>query len=346
MSTPAPNINIEKKFIKNNQGFLYELTNIIDNENNILILTCSNTSILCHYSYEIKLGLDDFIKLNKNFCEFTNLEEIKSFISQLIENNKIQIENINNDENIKLFFNIITLNGIEEKVEIIFKKKILDTNELVGNLIEKVNNLIEENKYLKITVYQQNQKLNVLENLIYHKIDSKIIQNEKEQLLIENRLKQIPIFANKKFLTHLLFNSTYHGDRAYTFHKKCDNKNNLLFLIKTKKQLRFGGFTSVFINGIGKKIEDDDAFCFSLTLNKIYNKIKKFPESIFVHEKEIITFLKDIFKIFDNFFATQSICNDAERTIFYDNQEKEYEINGGEKTFIVEILEVFEVIFI
>ena len=93
-------------------------------------------------------------------------------------------------------------------------------------------------------------------------------------------------------------------------------------------------------------IKDDDAFCFSLTLNKIYNKIQKYPYSIWDTGKEIITFLKDIFKIFDNFFATQSICNDAERTIFYDNQEKEYEINGGEKNFTVQVLEVFEVIFI
>ena len=54
----------------------------------------------------------------------------------------------------------------------------------------------------------------------------------------------------------------------------------------------------------------------------------------------------DIFKIVDNFFVAQSICNDGDREIYYDNQEKEYEINGGEKTFIVEILEVFEVIFI
>ena len=119
-----------------------------------------------------------------------------------------------------------------------------------------------------------------------------------------------------------------------------------MFLIKTKKQLRFGGFTSVFINGNDKLIEDDDDFCFSLTLNKIYNKIKAIPDSIYVSEYEIITFLQDIFKIYNNFFSTKSICNDADRTIYYDNQAKKYEINGGEKNFIVEELEVFEVIFI
>ena len=37
-------------------------------------------------------------------------------------------------------------------------------------------------------------------------------------------------------------------------------------------------------------IKDDDAFCFSLSLKKIYNKIKKIPNSIYVSEYEIITF--------------------------------------------------------
>ena len=345
MSSPAPNINNEKK-IRDNQGILYELTSTIDINNKILILTCLNTSILCRYLYEIKLELDDFRRINSNFRVFINIEEIGNLISQLNENNKIQIENINNNENIKLFFNIINLFGSEERVEIVLEKKQLDNNELIKNLIEKVNNLIEENKNLKEKVEKQNEELNLLNNLIYHKIDSKIIQNENETFLIVNRLKQIPIFKNKKFLTRLLFNSTYHGDKADTFHNKCDNKNNLLFLIKTKKQLRFGGFISVLINGKDKLIQDNDAFCFSLTLNKIYNKIQKYPYSIWDTGKEIITFLLDIFKIVDNFFVAQSICNDGDREIYYDNQQKKYEINGGEKNFIVQVLEVFEVIFI
>ena len=62
----SANINNVKK-IRDNQGILYELTNIMDINNNILILTCLNTSILCPYLYEIKLELDDFIRINSNF---------------------------------------------------------------------------------------------------------------------------------------------------------------------------------------------------------------------------------------------------------------------------------------
>ena len=45
MSSAAPNFNNEKK-IMDNQGILYEFTSTMDINNNILILTCLNTSIL------------------------------------------------------------------------------------------------------------------------------------------------------------------------------------------------------------------------------------------------------------------------------------------------------------
>ena len=78
-----------------------------------------------------------------------------------------------------------------------------------------------------------------------------------------------------------------------------------------------------------KAIRDDNSFCFSLNLNKIYNR--KFDLAIYINKDEIITFLMDIFKIYNNFFKTKSICTDArdgEKYIYFDNQENKYEING------------------
>ena len=127
-------------------------------------------------------------------------------------------------------------------------------------------------------------------------------------------------------------------------------KNNLLFLVKTRKNYRFGGFTSSYIDPRNhqKCVYDNNAFCFSLNLSKIYNIIKN-KEALYLNNDEIITFLMDIFKIFDNFFSKESICNDSRegnKYICYDNQEKKHEINGGERTFFVQELEVFEIIFI
>ena len=94
-------------------------------------------------------------------------------------------------------------------------------------------------------------------------------------------------------------------------------------------------------------IGDDDSFCFSLNLRKIYNR--KYDTVIYISNDEIITFLRDIFKIYNHFFKNESICNDAregKKYIYFDNQKSKYEINGGENTFMVEELEVFEILFL
>ena len=180
-------------------------------------------------------------------------------------------------------------------------------------------------------------------------MDSLIINDENEQLLIENRLKKVKIFSNKIFLSKLLYRATIHGDDAKTFHYLCDYKNNLLFLIKTKKNYRFGGFTTRMMcsKDDGQCLRDDDSFCFSLNLKKIYNAMKDL--AIYINSDEIITFLMDIFKIYNKFFTKESICTDArsgKKYIYFNNQKNNYEINGGESTFLVQELEVFEIIFI
>ena len=179
-------------------------------------------------------------------------------------------------------------------------------------------------------------------------MDSLIIKNEKEQKFIENRLKKIKLFSGKNFLTSLIFRATINGDKASNFHNLCDCKTNLLFLVQTKKNYRFGGFISVgiFSKEYWSCVRDDEAFCFSLDLKKIYNR--RFKESIYVHGSEIITFLMDIFKIYDNFFTVKSICTDArdKKYVYFDNQTNAYEINGGENSFLVQELEVFQIMFI
>ena len=56
----------------------------------------------------------------------------------------------------------------------------------------------------------------------------------------------------------------------------------------------------------------------------------------------------DIFKIYDNFFTVKSICTDArdKKYVYFDNQTNAYEINGGENSFLVQELEVFQIMFI
>jgi len=338
--TAAPPIKINEN--------IYTLKSKLDEENNKLIITCQIISNMSLYYYESSFSLDDMIKLNKNFKICENINEIDSFINQSIQDNKITLKN-DNENNLKIIISIFNIRGNEEQFEINLKKQEKNQNTLFKDLVENVNNLIDENKNLDKKLQQANEQINCLKNIISHRMDSLIINDENEQLLIENRLKKIKIFSNKIFLSRILYRATIHGDDAKTFHNLCDYKNNLLFLVKTKKNFRFGGFITKMISprDYNNEIRDDDSFCFSLNLKKIYNNMKQL--AIYINGEEIITFLKDIFKIYNNFFKKESICTDAkegQKYIYFDNQKNSYEINGGKNTFLVEELEVFEIIFI
>ena len=332
MDTPAPS-----PIIVNNKT--YKLSNKLNEENNRIILTCMIISNLLPFYYEVSLSLEDFIKKNISFKVYDNTSEINSFINESILENKIEIESDNN-ETIKLIFPIFDLKGKKTNIEIILTKKEKIEKEIIQELIDDVNILIKENKNLKKDIEQT--KILLKKN---HKIDSLIIKNIDELLFLEKRLNEIEYFSGKKFNFNLLYRATLDGDKASTFHKICDNKNNLLFLIKTNDYLRFGGFMTQKIteNVYQQCIKDDDAFCFSLSLKKIYNKINKYKESIYIGKDEIITFLCDIFKVFGDFFKNNSVCDDFDRNqIYFDNQYSKYEINGGKNKFNIKELEVFE----
>ena len=338
--TAAPPIKINEN--------IYTVKSQLDEENQKVVISCQIISRLSLNYYESSFSLDDMLKLNKNLKICENINGINSFISQSIQDKKISLKN-EDEDNLKIIVTIFNIRGNEEQFEISLKKQEKNTNTLIKELVKNLNNLIDENKNLDKRLQQANEKIDYLKNIINHRMDSLIIKDENEQLLIENRLKKIKIFSNKIFMTKLLYRATIHGDDAKTFHNLCDYKNNLLFLVKTKKRYRFGGFINKMIcpKDYGNCIRDDDSFCFSLNLKKVYNCVKDL--AIWIGGDEIITFLMDIFKIYNNFFHTKSICNDAregKKYISFDNQERNYEINGGENTFLVEELEVFEIIFI
>ena len=66
-------------------------------------------------------------------------------------------------------------------------------------------------------------------------------------------LKQIYYFQNKNIKYQLLYKGTKNGDKSLNFHTKVDGIKNTLTLVKSKKGIRFGGFTSEIWNQIGKQ---------------------------------------------------------------------------------------------
>jgi len=75
-----------------------------------------------------------------------------------------------------------------------------------------------------------------------------------------------------KYITYkLLYRTTRDGNSSESFHQKCDNIKGTLTIIKTTKDLIFGGYTEKTwekSNGLNKKDENGIGFCFSLNLKK------------------------------------------------------------------------------
>ncbi|KAJ5075748.1 hypothetical protein M0811_06610 [Anaeramoeba ignava] len=67
------------------------------------------------------------------------------------------------------------------------------------------------------------------------------------------------------------------GFNSHDWHNKVDNKGKTLIIIQTKDNFIFGGFTSVGFNGNKGRINDSNAFIFSLRNDKNDRKLEKFP---------------------------------------------------------------------
>ena len=71
------------------------------------------------------------------------------------------------------------------------------------------------------------------------------------------------------------------GDRTKNdYHSKCDGHKNLLTLVKTTDNLKFGGFSSLQLNKNSDGLKDDTAFIFSLDKRENYY-IKKEKNAVY-----------------------------------------------------------------
>ena len=90
------------------------------------------------------------------------------------------------------------------------------------------------------------------------KQESSIEKNDGLKYISESLLTM------KQTLRHLLYNPKRDGDSAESFHKCCDNKGPLLFLIKTKEGKKFGIYISKSWKSDGKTYTDSTQMILSL----------------------------------------------------------------------------------
>ena len=73
---------------------------------------------------------------------------------------------------------------------------------------------------------------------------------------------------------NLLYRCSRDDDSISAFHKYCNNHKNVLFLVETKENRKFGGFTSLQYCQNGGYSKDDNAFIFLLNNKENYYIVK------------------------------------------------------------------------
>ena len=138
---------------------------------------------------------------------------------------------------------------------------------------------------------------------------------------------------------NLLYKAFTHGDKASTFHEKCDKHPITLVLIETTEGVRFGGFTKKSWDGKHLKKKDNDAFVFSIDTGKCFD-VKKDEPAIGCYPKFGPVFFGCQIRIYDDFFTKGGTT--CYKGLNY-NTNKDYELNNGKKTYIVKDMEVYEI---
>ena len=324
--------------------------------------------------YQGIFTLNDLMMLSKTFRFCDNINEAINIISKILESyEKTFLKKGNSNEELFLFLKINLPSGEEQEIQLTLNK--IKTIEYLSNeeLLQKIKQLEEENNNLKEEIkklkIENNKKDKIIaslgkntnsnKNINYenieddnneneleqNSIDTDIIYSQEELDFIENRLKQINYFQNKNIKYQLLYKGTKNGDKALYFHTKVDGIRNTLTFVKTKKGIRFGGFTSENWNQIGGygKV-DPRGFCFSIDLKKIYNS--QINQNTIFCSNGYGPYFKGtntIFGIYNNFFTQGGWCDYTTFSYSFGKFDKNFEITNGEQKFEVEEIEVFKV---
>ena len=238
-------------------------------------------------------------------------------------------------------FNRIDKNSVNDDIDL--SSSVMSNNYNYPNTAKKVkkdtdSKLLSEN-YIKSA--SPNRKQNMP-----FRFNSKILNDTEDLDLIALGLVlgDLEKLKNLKVGYKLIYRASIHGDSVKAFHKKCDNINGTLTVIKTKEGMIFGGFCSICWESGDELIKEDlNSFVFSINLSKIYFVSKNNDPSILCDKNKGPSFI-GMFIINDNMLQSKCEINPW-GTQRYSGESSPYEINGGESYFYIEEIEVFQVLF-
>ena len=229
------------------------------------------------------------------------------------------------------------------------------------NEINKINNAIQKiNNYDKTEIIfspKEDNKINeFIKNIssfgkieinIYNGVfdNSTILMND-EYNIYEFILKEIENRNSKIKELKLIYRASRDGDSINNFFEKCNEIQNIILLIKTHNNTRFGGYTKIgFKKQTSSSItyKDNAAFVFSLDKKKIY-PVKKDRDAIRCCYCCCPQFYNSTIYLYGNFLSGTGKCVGSANDN-YEGFSSDYELNNGTQSFKALDLEIYHILF-
>ena len=344
------NSNLLESIKKNFEKYKKELSFKEKSEKNIL------DEIPIFEKDNIQKNRSNYLKNNTNLVK-NNIENLyQDFINILYSNYEFEAESSlknNIQKGGKSKSNKI-INNYHEKTNIFLNLEIKnDLSIPLNNNSEevkkaKINNKSPQKEYnecnyvKEINLKEQNEpKPEITKYPYISEQEKSLIMDNSETNDIINLISSITKKKVKKFF--LCYRATKDGDNADNFHKKCDYIKNIIIIIQTRKNKKFGGFSSESWDNNTEEAwkKDNQAFIFSLNDYNSYCIIN--PErALFCHKEYGPIFGNGEIFIPDNFFTYVSTC--LENNTYYESKGISFPLNG-EKEFYVKEMEAYKVDF-
>ena len=288
---------------------------------------------------------NDTVNIQEQNKELLKIKETYENQIQIAQNNLEQLTKDNEtlNQNFTLLSkqneSLITENNSLKNAQ----QKSAYSDEEIKNLMEELSAYrlkAQENELLKKQLEELQYQIQVLqerqEEDDVKEVKGDIIHDMNELEMITKKINK----ENKRIIINLLYKASADSDSAAVFHEKCDGANNTIVLVETTDGKRFGGYTTKSWRGNCIEKADTDAFIFSFDKMKTYDNIPG-DDAIGCYPKFGPIFLGCQIKIFDNAFTKGGTTFEKELNF---NTEEDYELTGGNRTFGVKDIEVYEVI--
>ena len=300
-----------------------------------------------YFNNNIETNLDNNINIVPNVSVPEKKDEISSLIDELtkLKNREIEELKIQVDKMLRMSKQNNNFDLLKQKEEenYLLKKQLEESikNQKQYELqIKSLRASQTQTQIQKASQGLERQNITFEEKAQHICVKGDILHSAQELELITRKINTKLNNKNSKLTLNLLYKATADSDKASAFHEKCDKANRSIVLIETDKGKRFGGYTSMSWKGEAEEKNDEEAFVFSLDKMKTYDNIPG-ELAIGCYPKFGPIFMGCQIRIYDDAFVKGGTT--FEKGLNY-NTEEDFELNGGERNFIVKEIEVYEVI--